>query len=132
MRGLAAVAVAMTVAGCASLQRPACAPGQESLRTAELFLGARGRQAPSDADLRRFVAEEVTPRFSGGVTVLDGGAQWKGAQEQWMRDAAKVVMIVLPSGPLTSLRLGAVSKAYRARFGHDPAGVFVRQSCVAL
>jgi hypothetical protein len=132
MRRLAAVTLSMAVAGCASLQGPTCPQGQESLRTAELFLGARGRQAPSDAELKRFVADEVTRRFSSGVTVLDGGAQWRGAQEQWMREAAKVVMIVLPPGPLTSMRLGAISKAYRKRFGHDPAGVFVRQSCVAF
>lgn len=76
------------------------------------------------------MAEEVTPRFATGVSVLDGGAQWRGRQEQWMRDSAKVVMIVLPPGPLAVLRVNAIRKAYRDRFGHDPVGVFIQQGCV--
>ena len=108
-----------------------CPSGQERLRTAQLFLG---RQTPGLAiapwDLQRFVDQEITPRFPDGVTVLDGGAQWQGNENILIRDAAKVVLIVLPVRGDPTTRVEAVRSAYRQKFNQDSVVVVGQPACV--
>ena len=147
MRRLGAIALAaFALTGCASIERmwkpkpaapaaaaaePACPAGQERLRTAQLFLG---RQTPGLAitpwDLQRFVDQEITPRFPDGVTVLDGGSQWQGNENILIRDAAKVVLIVLPAKGSPEARVEAVRTAYRTRFNQDAMLVVTPPACV--
>ena len=137
MRRLAALLVltGALVAGCQSMQppAPACPAGQENLRTAQLFLGRKnvGPRA-SEPDLQRFIDEEITPRFPDGVTVVNGGAQWQGSENVLMRDAAKVVHIVLPAKGDMNGKLDAVRKAYRTRFKQESVLVVTQPACVAL
>src|SRR4051794_28879363 len=112
--GLGSLIVVLGLAGCAAgPAKLACPTGQSELRTAQIFLGAA---KVSDSELRKFVDAEVTPRFPDGVTVVDGGGQWKGADNRLMREAAKVVLIVLPPRGDPQARVEAVRTAYRTRF----------------
>lgn len=133
MKRLGALLAALSAGGCASTPPPACPSGQEHLRTAQLFLG---RKAPagavSEADLRRFVDEEITPRFPDGVTVLDGGGQWRGSENQLIREATKVVLIVLPRKSRADGRVDEVRAAYKTRFNQDPGFVVTQASCLEL
>jgi len=133
MRILGGMAVAVGLAGCATLETaaPACPAGQEHLRTAQLFLGGQaGAAAVPEAEIRAFVDREVTPRFPHGVTVLDGGGQWRGAENQLIRQAQKVVLIVLPARGDTQKRLQAIRTAYRTKFQQDSV-VVTQAACVA-
>ena len=122
----------LALAGCASQPHKfACPAGQSELRTAQLFLGAKTPARLSETDLRRFVDQEVTPRFPDGVTVVDGGGQWKGDENQMIREAAKVVLIVLPKSD-GGARVEAVRTAYRIRFKQETVVVTPPPSCVAL
>jgi hypothetical protein len=129
--GPIAVVVSLALGGCMTAPKSACPAGQSQVRTAQLFLGA-SKVKLADADLRRFVDQEVTPRFPDGVTVVDGGGQWKGPENQMMRDAAKVVMIVLPPRPDAQARVEAVRAAYRNRFKQESVLILRPASCVAL
>ena len=120
------------LAGCANVPPLACPAGQSQVRTAQLFLGAKPPAKLSDADLRAFVDREVTPRFPEGVTVVDGGGQWKGSADQLVRDAAKVVLIVLPAKGDAIARIETVRTAYRVRFKQDTVVVIPQPACVAL
>ena len=130
-RWLALVAL-LGLAGCASVRPQACPAGQDQVRTAQLFLGAKPPARLSDADLRAFVDQEVTPRFPEGVTVVDGGGQWKGSADQLVREAAKVVLIVLPAKGDAIARIETVRTAYRARFKQDTVVVIPQPACVVL
>ena len=128
--GLGSLIVVLGLAGCASgPPRLACPRGQSELRTAQIFLGAA---KVSDSELRKFVDAEVTPRFPDGVTVVDGGGQWKGADNRLMREAAKVVLIVLPPRGDPQARVEAVRTAYRTRFKQESVVVMPPPACVAL
>ena len=128
-----ALIVALSLAGCASAPaKLACPVGQTQLRTAQLFLGATAPARLNEQDLRRFVAVEVTPRFPDGVTVMDGGGQWKGADNQLIREAAKVVLIVLPARGDPMIKVEAVRTAYRARFKQESLVVMPPPACVGL
>ena len=132
MRGLAVLIAGLSLAGCATAPKPACPAGQSQVWTAQLFLGAKAPSRISDRDLRAFVDREVTPRFPDGVTVVDGGGQWKGDENQLIREAAKVVTIVLPARSDAQAQVDAVRAAYKARFRQDAVVLTPPPACVAL
>jgi hypothetical protein len=141
MRALGALIAAVGLAGltaCATRPAPeplpACPAGQEAHRTAQLFFGRNIGDKPgvSDADFRRFMDEDVTPKFPDGLTVLDGGGQWRGAENKLIREASKVVLVVLPKGRDVSGRIEAVRTAYKARFHQESVLLITQASCVSF
>lgn len=129
--GLSGIAI-LGLAGCASAPKVAgCPAGQAQLQTAQFFLGAKAA-TPNDRDISRFVDQEVTPRFPDGVTVVDGGGQWKGSENRMIREASKVVLIVLPTTADGPTRVEAVRTAYRTRFKQEPVVVLPPAACVEL
>jgi hypothetical protein len=132
MRAAGAAILALTLAGCMSAPKAACPAGQAQLRTAQLFLSAKPPAKISDGDIRKFVDAEVTPRFPAGVTVVDGGGQWRGDENRLIREAAKVVMIVLPETGDPAAKVEAVRAAYRAKFKQDSLVVLPPPACVVL
>jgi hypothetical protein len=134
-RGALLAAAALSLAGCASLNAPACPAGQQPMRTAQLFFGRNIGDKPgvSDADFRKFTDDELTPRFPQGLTVLDGGGQWKGKDDKLIREASKIVVLVLPNhGGDVARKLGEVREAYKARFHQDSVMLVTQRACVAF
>ena len=130
-----ALLLVLMLAGCAGLRPGACPAGQERLRTAQLFFGQKAEGQPwvSETQFRKFVDEELTTRFPDGLTVLDGGGQWKGEENRRIREAAKVVLIVLPkAAPDADSRLAAVKAAYKTRFNQDSDLLVTPPACVAF
>jgi hypothetical protein len=140
MKALGAIVIALGLtglAGCASLSPeplPACPAGQEAHRTAQLFFGRNIGDKPgvSDADFRKFMDEEVTPKFPDGLTVLDGGGQWRGEENKLIREASKVVMIVLPKKRDSQSRIDAVRNAYKTRFHQESVLLITQAACVSF
>ena len=134
MRAIGGILVALALAGCASMKQPACPAGQERLKTAQLFFGQQidGKPTVSDADFHRFVEDELTPRFPDGLTVLNADGQWRASGNPLVRDASKVVLIVLPARGDASSRIEAVQGAYKRRFRQDSVLVLTQATCVSL
>jgi Protein of unknown function (DUF3574) len=135
MRALGPLILAGALAGCATTPpAPACPVGQEYRHTAQLFFGRNvgGKPGVSEADFRRFVDEELTPRFPDGLTVLDGGGQWRGDENRLIREASKVVLIVLPKGHEVPGRIDAARSAYKTRFHQDAAPLISQSACVSF
>lgn len=132
MRALGAAILMLGLAGCMTAPRSACPAGQAQLRTAQLFLSARPPAKITDSDIRKFVDAEVTPRFPRGVTVVDGGGQWRGDENRLIREAAKVVLIVLPEKGDPAGKVQAVRAAYRSRFKQDAVVVLPPPACMVL
>ena len=140
MRLAGALTVAASLAalsGCIStytVPPPACPAGQEAQRTAQLFFGRNigGQPGVSEADFQKFIDSEITPKFPDGLTVIDGGGQWRGDENKLIREAAKVVLIVLPKGRDVSGRIEAVRNAYKSRFHQDSVLLITQSSCVSF
>jgi uncharacterized protein DUF3574 len=139
MRTLGAIAIgSLLLAGCVSANggppAPACPVGQTYQQTAQIFFGRNigGLPGVSDADFRKFMDDEVTPRFPDGLTVLDGGGQWRGKDEVLIREASKVVMIVLPKARDSGDRIEAVRNAYKTRFHQESVLAITQGSCVSF
>lgn len=137
MTRAAALLAALALAGCATTSPepppPPCPEGEEPLRTAQLFFGRNiaGQPGISEAAFGAFVEEELTPRFPQGLTVLDGGGQWQGSENALIRQAAKVVVIVLPRTGSDKL-LDEVRERYKARFQQESVLLIVQDSCAQL
>jgi Protein of unknown function (DUF3574) len=121
----------LALAGCANTPQAMCPAGQAEVRTAQLFLGSKAMPV-SETDVRRFVDREVTPRFPDGVTIVDGGGQWTGDENRLIREASKVVLIVLPPKAEGRSRVEAVRRAYRTQFRQTPVVVAPPGACVAI
>lgn len=104
------------------------------MRTAQLFFGQNigGKPGVSNADFRKFVDEELTPRFPNGLTVMEGGGQWKGEENKLIREAAKVIVLVLPNGPEANRKLEDVRKAYKAGFHQESVLLVTQPACVGF
>ncbi|WP_218054335.1 DUF3574 domain-containing protein [Phenylobacterium immobile] len=136
---LAGVVALLGLAGCAHAPAPqaaalTCSVGQERLRTAQLFFGRSigGKPDVTDAQFRDFMDNELTPRFPDGLTVLDGGGQWRGEESRLIREAAKVVMIVLRDRPDAERRIDAARAAYKQRFAQESVLVVTQPACVSF
>jgi hypothetical protein len=128
------LALALCLGACATgpYRVAACPTGESQVRIAQLFLGASSHGRVSDRALRRFVDQEITPRFPDGVSVVDGGPQWTGKSDGLIRDSAKVVLIALPASGDAHRRVQAVRDAYRARFGLDSFVAIPPATCMAI
>lgn len=135
VRLAAGVVVALSLAACATTPPPpTCPAGQQRLRTAQLFFGRNVGAKPgvTDTAFGRFVDEELTPRFPDGLTILDGGGQWRGDENKLIRESAKIVLIVLPLAGDSGERIEAVRNAYKARFKQDSVLLITQAACVSF
>ncbi|MFC0243731.1 DUF3574 domain-containing protein [Rhodopseudomonas telluris] len=135
IRVLMVCGVAAMLAGCAALPAPSCLPPARPMLSAELAFGRNigDRLGVSDADFRRFVAEEITPRFPDGVTVIDGVGQWRDPErDRIVYEKSKVVTLVFADDPEKSAALTAIADAYKRRFRQQGVMVAVRPSCVSF
>lgn len=141
-RGCALAGVAVALAGCATTATTTeprrmvvqCPAGHEARTTARLFFGRNIGDAPgvSDADFGKFLDDEVTSRFPDGLTVIDGGGQWRGPDDGLIRESSKVVFLVLPKSDAGAPRLNAVREAYKARFRQDSVLLITQPACVSF
>jgi hypothetical protein len=72
--------------------------------------------ALSEMDWTRFLAEVVTPRFPGGLTVLHARGQWRAAGESGVTiEPSRVVEIAHDDTPAFDHRLDEVIALYKVR-----------------
>ena len=102
--------------------------------TAELLFGRKigDRLGVSEAAFRRFIDEEVTPRFPDGLTVLNASGQYRDADSRLIREPSKLLLIALKDEPEGRARLAAVAQAYKTRFQQQSVGTILRPACVSF
>jgi len=100
---------------------PACPDGAERFAEYGLFFGRSkgGEEAVSDEAWTRFLAEEVTPRFPDGLTVLDGAGQWRNAAGAIERERSKLLVVIAPPGADSLRRTREIAEAYKQEFGQE-------------
>lgn len=134
-RGLACIALLLTLGGCASLPAQLCAGQQKSVVTADLLFGRKigDRVGVSEQAFARFVDAEITPRFPDGLTVLSATGQWRDTERHTtVREPSKIVQIVLPGAADDQSRLDAIIAAYKTRFQQQAVGLVMRPACTSF
>ena len=135
---LVALLLPALLPGCITTAAP-CPGGMQAQVRAELVFGRSLKTGGtvSDAAWRRFAAEEITPRFPEGFTVLDGRGQWRGPQARGargriVREPSKVLLVAMPDDPERRARLAAIAEAYKRAFGQDSVLTLATPSCVSF
>lgn len=93
---------------------------EQFLRT-ELFFGASKPDGLeiSRHEFRRFLKDEVTPRFPDGLTVLTGTGQFRDLEnDKIIREKSMVLILLYPLKGLkeSSEKIEQIRKAYKERF----------------
>lgn len=123
------------ISGCAGLAPQACAPGQQAMLSAELLFGRKigDRIGVSDAAFRRFVDEEVTPRFPDGLTILDATGQYRDSERgRLIREPSKLVLIAMRNETDNRDKLTAIAEAYKQRFDQQSVGLILNPACASF
>jgi hypothetical protein len=135
LRAAVTLTLVLALAGGARAQLLDCRGGQRPTEVAELLFGRNigNRLGVSEAAWGRFVDREIAPRFPDGLTVFDASGRWRDrTRDRLVREASKVVEIVLPGMPDDVTRLNEIAEAYKRRFKQQSVGVIVRPACVSF
>jgi hypothetical protein len=135
-----AIAVALLLTGCAALGPHTCAPGLQAMKQAQLFFGRNiaGRGMVSEEEWRRFLDEEVSPRFPAGFSVADLDGQYRNAGGGIGRERSKELLIVVPAGAADAAgaadeaKLAAIRDAYKRRFNQESVLLVESPVCAAF
>ncbi|KRE22600.1 hypothetical protein ASE66_25775 [Bosea sp. Root483D1] len=130
-----ALLLAGALGGCAGLAPPSCAPGQQAMLTAELLFGRKigDRIGVSQTAFRRFVDDEVTPRFPDGLTILDASGQYRDRERGVLiREPSKLILIATPDETENREKLAAIAEAYKRRFNQQSVGLILKPACASF
>ena len=75
------------------------------------------RAVPQE-DWNAFLAEIVTPKFPGGLTVLDAGGQWRGRDGTIHKVPTRILVVLHPGTLETNRALDDIRHEFKTRF-HD-------------
>lgn len=127
----ACLGLLLTLASLAQAQSLACRAPLKAMHVVDLYFGHGGAAARvTDGRWARFLAEEVTPRFPDGLTVVDGAGQWReAAGKRIVRERTKIVTIAVGADDAVQERIDAVVTAYKRRFRQKSVGVIMRDGC---
>lgn len=128
-RTVAVVLLSALLAGCASttgaamqgdVARPAQAAGWAR---SELYFAVGnedGSDSIDEAAWRAFLDREVTPRFPGGLTVLDGYGQWRfESDNRLVRQRCKVLVVLHEDTAQRRRDIDAIRAAWKQASGHE-------------
>ena len=108
---------ALPQAGAA--ERECGGAGRAYVRTT-LYLGlSRGAGTISDAEWQAFLADEVTSRFPGGLTVWEADGQWRRPDATIGRERAKVLLLVHDGKAKAHRSITELVNRYKQKFEQE-------------
>jgi hypothetical protein len=111
----------LILGGCANASPYACAAGTSPMTKLELFFGGNigegGRV--SEDEWRRFVTDEVTPRFPDGFTVLDAMGQWRNPSGMIIAEESRNLVVIVRDAGSELPKVTAIRDVYKMRFAQD-------------
>ena len=135
IRAAAALTVlAFSAAAARGADPPPCPADTDRWTEYRLFFGRSQGTAEvvTDEAWRAFLAEEITPRFPDGLSVLDAAGQWRDASGTIVRERSKLVLILAEPGASGMQRTEEIARAYRQTFGQEPVLRVVTTACVSF
>ena len=113
---------------------PPCPAGTERFVEYRLFFGRSrdGVEVVTDAEWRAFLAEEITPRFPDGLTVVDAAGQWRGPSGTIERERAKMLIVLAAPGEEGMRGTGEIAEAYKRTFGQSAVLRAVTSACASF
>ncbi len=93
--------------------------GAEAFSRTELFFGTAKPDgtAVTEAEWTEFLAEEITPRFPNGLTVISGMGQWQEEDGDIIQERSQQVILLYPAE--FAVESGALIEEVRAAYETD-------------
>lgn len=123
---LAIVLAALGAAGTAAAQT--CSDPLRPAVEVDLYFGS-GRT--NDAQWAEFLADEVTPRFPEGLSVLEVAGQWRDPSGRIGREKSKLLILIVFDAPAYAAKVEAVIAAFKKRFNELSVLRVERPVCAA-
>ena len=73
----------------------------------------------SDEAWGAFLADEITPRFPDGLTVMDAAGQWLSGRGQLIVERSKVVILLAPDTQEALRSTEEIAHAYNEKFSQE-------------
>ena len=131
---LAVLAFALALGPAAGAEVPQCPAGTQRHAEYRLFFG-RSREnveVVSDADWRGFLANDITPRFPDGLTVLDADGQWRDASGTIVRERSKMLLVLAEPGAEGMRLVEEIAEAYKRLFDQESVLRIVGTACASF
>lgn len=112
----------------------ACPAGTGQFTEYRLYFG-RNRadtEVVSDKAWDAFLANEVTPRFPAGLTVVDAAGQWRDSTGAIVREKSKLVVILTGADDAGLPRTDQVVQAYKEMFAQEAVLRTVATVCASF
>ena len=124
----------MMAAACGDADAPACPEGTDPFVEHQLFMGrsSESGEVVDDAAWAAFLGETVTPRFPGGLTVLDAQGQWRDSDGVIQQERSKLLVVLAPPGSDAMRLIDEVSDEYKRRFNQESVLRVVEDTCVSF
>ncbi|TMJ26807.1 MAG: DUF3574 domain-containing protein [Alphaproteobacteria bacterium] len=122
MRRTAVAAALFALAACTpplQTAAPACTAPLKPALEVDLYFGREtdtGREV-SEAEWASFLNDEVTPRFSDGLSVLEVRGQSRNPQGRIERERTKLLVVVVFDAPAHRPKVQAIVEGYSRRYG---------------
>lgn len=89
----------------------------------ELYFGfdRKGSDPVSEDDWTTFLADEVTPRFPGGFSVLKALGQYRSDDGSIVREESRVILLFFPKSERkkNEAQIEAIRAAYKSKFNQE-------------
>jgi hypothetical protein len=128
--GLGAACASTTAAGAAAYD---CRAGEDRALMDSLYFGTitpEGRVSPDD--WQRFLADEITPRFPGGLTSWAAAGQWRNGSGALEKESSYVLHVVHSDTPETDSAILDVIRIYKERFRQEAVLRVRSPACISF
>jgi hypothetical protein len=141
MRFAVVTAATLSLAACApALQAPSspspatiCPAGGKAMNRVELIFGATWKRGPITQGMwKRFLADEVTPRFPDGLSTFDIKGQWRNAQGRIVKLPSRILLIWYSPDPAASAKIDAIRDAFNKRYDQESVMRIDGTNCVSF
>ena len=132
---LAMFAIAVSVAApVLHAESSTCPAGTDRFDEYRLFFGrAQGSvEVVTDSAWQSFLAEEITPRFPDGLTVLDAYGQWRNASGTIIKERSKVLIILAEPNTSGMQRTEEIMQEYKRAFDQEIVLRAITTACVSF
>jgi hypothetical protein len=122
-----------SLAACANLQSPGCAPGEHRNISETLFFGRDILMSGevSDQQWGEFVENVITPRFPQGLSVWPVSGQWKMADGTIIKEKSFALNVVHDDSAARNTAVEEIMNTYKTRFQQEAVLRIKSTACVS-
>lgn len=128
MRRLGSALLLAVLASAGTAAADTCSAPLKPAVEVDLYFG-RGKV--NDVQWADFLAEEVTPRFPEGLSVVDVAGQWRDPSGRIGHEDSKLLILIVSDAPAHAPKVDAVITAFKKRFDQQSVLRVERPVCAA-